>query len=332
MIRIGPAGWSYRDWEGIVYPRPAPRGFDRLAFLSGYFDTIEINSTFYRPATAGSAESWAGRVAANPRFRFAAKLWRRFTHDRDEAFTASDVAAARAALDPLQEAGRLGAVLLQFPWSFRRDDTTRSWLDDVVGAFRDFPLVLEVRHESWNVPKFYQELAERGVGFVNIDQPRFRHSLGPSARATSGLGYVRIHGRNYTDWFRKDASVEQRYDYLYSAEELAPWVERARAVAKATSDTYVVTNNHYKGKGIANAAMIQAMVAGHPTPAPPGIVAQYPELLAGFADAPLPAVSESSPRRGGPRSPARRQAAAPGAAPRRPASSRGSRGADRRPA
>lgn len=333
MIRIGPAGWSYRDWEGIVYPRPRPRGFDPLAFLAGFFDTIEINSTFYRPATADFAASWATRVGENPHFRFAAKLWRRFTHDRDEAFTAADVAAARAALDPLQDAGRLGAVLLQFPWSFRRDDVSRLWLDDVTGAFRDFPLVLEVRHESWNVPAFFEELAERDVGFVNIDQPRFRHSLGPSATATSQVGYVRIHGRNYADWFRKGANVEERYDYLYTAQELEPWVDRIRTVAEEAPETFVVTNNHYRGKGVANTVMLQAMVARHPVPAPPGVVAAYPDVLAGLADTPPePAISGPSPRRGGPRSPARPRGAAPGDAPRRPASARGSRGADRRPA
>jgi uncharacterized protein YecE (DUF72 family) len=333
MIRIGPAGWSYRDWEGVVYPRPRPRGFDPLAFLAGYFDTIEINSTFYRPAGAESAISWASRIRQNPRFRFAAKLWRRFTHERDEAFTAKDVAAARAGLDPLRDAGRLGAVLLQFPWSFRRDDASRLWLDDVIDAFRDFPLALEVRHESWNVPGFLEELAERRVGFVNIDQPRFRHSRGPSATVTSQVGYVRIHGRNYADWFRKDATGDERYDYLYTADELRPWVDRTRTVAKATAETYVVTNNHRLGKGIVNAVMLQAMLAGREVPAPPAVVARYPEVLDGFAEvAEEPALSGSSPRRVAPRSPAGHPAGARGVAPRRPASAPGSRGADRHPA
>jgi uncharacterized protein YecE (DUF72 family) len=284
MIRVGPAGWSYRDWEGVVYPRPRPRGFDPLAYLADYFDTIEINSTFYRPAAQESAESWAQRVGENPTFRFTAKLWRRFTHERDEAFTRADVAAARTALDPLADAGRLGAVLLQFPWSFRRDDESRLWLDDVTRVFRKFPLVLEVRHESWNVPEFYQELSEGGIGFVNIDQPRFKHSIGPSATATSRVGYVRIHGRNYADWFRKDASVEKRYDYLYTGQELEPWVERIQVVTEEAEDVYVVTNNHYKGKGIANAVMLQAQLAGRPMPAPPGVVATYAKTLAGYAE------------------------------------------------
>lgn len=272
-------------------------------------------------------------MGPNPRFRFTAKLWRRFTHERDQAFTANDVAAARAGLDPLPDAGGLGAVLLQFPWSFRRDDASRLWLEDVTRSFREFPLVLEVRHESWNVPTFYEELAEAGVGFVNIDQPRFRRSLGPSATATSQVGYVRIHGRNYADWFRKDATGKERYDYLYSAAELRPGVDRTRAVAKATAETYVVTNNHRLGKGVANAVMLQAMLAGREVPAPPGVAEAYPEVLAGFAEAPgEPAISESSPRRAGPRPPARLADGAPGAAPRRPPSARGSRDADRRPA
>ena len=329
MIRTGPAGWSYRDWEGIVYPRPRPRGFDPLAFLTGFFDTIEINSTFYRPATADSAMSWATRVAGNPHFRFSAKLWRRFTHERNEAFTRADVAAARAGLDPLREAGRLGVVLLQFPWSFRRDDAGRQWLDDLTGAFRDFPLAIEVRHESWNVPRFYEELAERRVGFVNIDQPRFRHSLGPSARVTSPVGYVRIHGRNYADWFRKTANVEERYDYLYTAEELAPWADRAQSLARSADETYVITNNHYRGKGVANAVMIRSMVAGTAVPAPPSLVAAYPESLAGFVDLPEGAAAPSSRRRSR-RPSAARSPAGHAPRPRRPA--RRPRGAARRPA
>ena len=137
---------------------------------------------------------------------------------------------ARQALDLLQEGGRLGAVLLQFPWSFRRTDESRDWLDGVLGL-RGLPLVLEVRHGSWNEPEFYAALAERGIGFVNIDQPMFRNSLAPSARATAAVGYVRVHGRNYEDWFREEAGPEERYDYLYSAAELEPWAERIREIA-----------------------------------------------------------------------------------------------------
>jgi len=280
MIRVGPAGWSYRDWAGIAYPEPKPKGFDPLEWLAGYFDAIEVNSTFYRPATASTAKSWVRRVEGNPQFLFTAKLWRRFTHERLEAFTRSEVKEACSGLDALNRSGKLGAVLLQFPWSFRRDDASRQWLDDVTRTFRRLPLVVEVRHESWNVPEFYAELAERDIGFVNIDQPLFKRSIKPSATVTSPVGYVRVHGRNYSDWFRKNAGVEARYDYLYTAEELKPWAERTRQVAKATRDTFVITNNHYKAKALVNAVMLEAMLTRKKADAPPPLVAAYPAELA----------------------------------------------------
>ncbi len=288
MIRVGPAGWSYRDWAGIVYPAPRPRGFDPLAYIARWFDTIEINSTFYRPATRSAADEWVRRTAGKRNFSFTAKLWKRFTHERDEAFTRDDVAAVREAMDPLRDAGRLGALLLQFPWSFRRTDDSRQWLDDVTRAFDMFPLVLEVRHESWNVPELYSGLVERGIGFVNIDQPHFRHSIKPSATTTASVGYVRLHGRNYEDWFRKDAGVEARYDYLYSAAELRPWVERSTAIAAAASETFIITNNHFQGKAVANGLMLRSMVDAAPVPAPPELIAAYGKQLDGFV---VPAAS-----------------------------------------
>ena len=289
-VRIGPAGWAYKDWEGIVYPVPHPRGFDPLTYLAGYFDTVEVNATFYRPTSASAARGWVDRAAAGERapdrFRFTAKLWQRFTHQRDAAFTPADVDAVRRGFDVLAESGRLGAVLVQFPWSFKRDDAGREWLDDVTRVFgRDgaaYPLVLEVRHASWHVPAFYQGLTERGIGFVNVDQPLFAKSLGPSATATAPVGYVRLHGRNYEDWWRPDAGVEARYDYLYSAEELAPWAERTRAVAAVAPETYVVTNNHYRGQAVTNAVMLEAMLTGARVTAPPGVQAAYPEPLAPY--------------------------------------------------
>jgi uncharacterized protein YecE (DUF72 family) len=290
-IRIGPAGWDYRDWEGIVYPRPKPRGFDPLEYLSRFFDTVEINSTFYRPARREVAEKWADRVARHPTFRFSVKLWGRFTHERDAEPTGDEVRQARAALDVLGGRGRLGAVLLQFPWSFRHTEENRTWLDGVLSAFADYPCVLEVRHQSWERPELFQELRERGVGFVNVDQPLFKHSIKPGARGTGRVAYIRVHGRNYRDWFRKTAGRDARYDYLYTADELRPWADRAAELAgqPTTSEVYVVTNNHTRGKAPANALMLEAMLAGHRVQSPPGLYAKYPELLEPFAEPAAPA-------------------------------------------
>ena len=285
MIRFGPAGWSYRDWAGIVYPQPKPPRFDPLRYLAGYFDVIEVNSTFYHPARESTARKWLERVAENPEFRFTAKLWRRFTHERERAWSADEVTEARAGLDPLLEAGRLGALLLQFPWSFRNQEENREWLEDLARAFADFPLVVEVRHASWNEPAFFRELTERGIGFVNIDQPVFRDSIAPSARSTAPVGYVRVHGRNYHDWWRQKAEPHERYNYLYPPEELRPWAERAREIAAepTTENVFVVTNNHYRGKGVVNALQLEAMVEEREVAGPQPLFAEYGTELADFA-------------------------------------------------
>ncbi len=287
MIRYGPAGWSYKDWAGIVYPAKKPRGFDELQYIAEYFSAVEVNSTFYRPATEKTARSWVARVEHRPDFRFTAKLYQRFTHQRKSAWTADEVREVRDGMDPILESGRMGALLLQFPWSFRRTDENREWLDDVATTFRDFPLVLEVRHESWNRAAFFEALADRGIGFVNIDQPLFGDSIAPSAHATSRVGYVRVHGRNYQDWFRDKAAPHERYDYLYPARELEPWAGRVAEIAEqpAAEDVYVVTNNHFRGKAVTNALMLQSMVEGKKVPAPAGLFPEYGEVLEPYAEA-----------------------------------------------
>jgi uncharacterized protein YecE (DUF72 family) len=279
VIHFGTAGWLYKDWEGIVYPTEKPDSFDPLHFLARFFSTVEINSTYYGPARPQTADKWIARVSDFPDFKFTAKLWKRFTHERKTAWTRAEVKEARAAFDRLLKADKLGALLIQFPWSFRRTEENREWLDDVTRTFKAFPLVLEVRHSSWNTPEFYEELAERSIGFVNIDQPLFHNSIKPSASVTSPVGYIRVHGRNYRDWFRKGAGVEARYDYLYSQAELKPWADRAKEVASQAEETYVVTNNHYKGKAAANALMLKALVSGKKSEAPETLRETYPEEL-----------------------------------------------------
>ncbi len=254
-IRVGVAGWDYPDWRGVASPPTVGRDFDRMRYLAGFVDLIEINTSSYGPPRPTTARSWVERVGDVRDFRFTAKLWRRFTHERGEAWTAKEVSDVRGGFDPLLESAKLEAVLLQFPMSFTNGETEREWLADVVRTFREYPLVVEVRHASWNEPGFYRWLADEGVGFVNIDQPLFHRSLKPSARCTARVGYIRVHGRNYQDWFRRNAGRDARYDYRYPIEELEPWVERAREVAAAPETPVVdvvfnnvVFNNHYKGK------------------------------------------------------------------------------------
>ena len=283
-IRTGVAGWSYDDWHGILYPKPKPSGFDALPFLASYVDLIEINSSFYGPPKPEHAEAWVRRVEEQPDFRFTAKLWRRFTHERGSAWTREEVSSVADGLAPLLESGRLDALLVQFPWSFRSDEQGRDWLADVRDAFDAFPLVVEVRHESWNHPWFYQWLQQTGAGFVNIDQPLFKRSIKPSARATSRVGYVRVHGRNYSDWFRKGAGRDARYDYSYSRPELEQWAERAREVARDddVETVDVVFNNHYKAQAVVNALEFRKTLGEPRVAAPPTLMGAYGEELREF--------------------------------------------------
>jgi len=275
-IRIGVAGWSYADWNGIVYPPHRPTRFDPLSYLVDFFDTIEVNSTFYRPAHRGMTSSWARRSEANPHFRFTVKLYKAFTHERSAS--SSDEKAVKDGLLPLVEAGKLGAMLLQFPWSFKNDSDSQDYLEHLFGRFAEYPLVTEVRHSSWDRPEFYEYLSDKHIGFCNIDQPRIGRSIGPSEKATGPVGYVRLHGRNYRDWFREGAGRDARYDYLYPEDELDPWLDKISQVAEESAETYVITNNHFRGKAAVNALQIKAKLASRKVAAPASLVAAYPVL------------------------------------------------------
>jgi uncharacterized protein YecE (DUF72 family) len=292
-IRIGPAGWSYKDWEGIVYPQRPGAKFDPLEYLARFFNTIEINSSFYRPFTVSTAKSWVSRIAGVADFRFTAKLHRVFTHERGKA-TAEDEKQVCEGMDALAEAGKLGAVLLQFPWSFKNTNDERLYLTRLFARFKDYPLVLEVRHSSWNNPQIYEWLEELAVGICNVDQPLFAKSIKPAAVTTAPVGYVRLHGRNYQDWFREKAPRDDRYNYLYSLDELDPWITRIREIAGKTKESYVITNNHFRGQAVVNALEIKATLEAERVIAPAPLFAHYPAL--GESAMPEATVASEEPR------------------------------------
>jgi len=287
-ILIGPAGWSYRDWAGIVYPAPRPHGFHEASYLAHYFNTIEINTSFYQPLRAALAAEWLGRVADNPNFAFSAKLWKKFTHET--GVTAEDEKTVREGFAPLHDAGRLAAVLLQFPHSFHCTAENTARLDDVINRFADYPLVVEVRHSSWASPEFYVKMRERGVGFCNIDQPVIGRAIRPSQRATASIGYVRLHGRRYDTWFSDDPVLprHERYNYLYVEKELIPWAERIRKIARQAETTFVIANNHFQGKAVVNALQLIHMLIGKKIHVPEPLRQHYPQLES-IADAPAEA-------------------------------------------
>jgi uncharacterized protein YecE (DUF72 family) len=277
-VRVGPAGWSYADWAGIVYPARRPAGFHEASYLAQFFDTIEINTSFYQPLKPEHCRQWIELVSANPRFAFTAKLWQRFTHDTDAG--AEDERSVRAGFDVLRDAGKLGAVLLQFPFSFHRTEENTAYLTKLLMRFPEYPLVVEVRHASWSDKAFYTLLHERGVGFCNIDQPVIGRSMEPSERATARVAYVRLHGRRYDTWFSDDPEVppSERYNYLYSQVELDPWAARIRRVAEGSDSTFVITNNHFEGKAVVNALQLVRLLTGAKVRVPEPLRQHYPQL------------------------------------------------------
>ncbi len=307
VIRFGPAGWSYADWRGRVYPRRPPPGWRPLDLLGGLFDVVEVNATFYRDVPPRQVERWCRQVADRPDFRWTFKLHRRFSHEAGPP-APSDLLAALAAYEPAREQGRLGALLLQFPWSLRPTPANRSRLGDLVAAAGEagWPLVVEVRHAGWAVsPPFAP---------VVLDQPALRDCLGPDAAlaaalARAGAGpagrppaplYLRLHGRNRAAWFDRRAGRDQRYDYLYRPRERSEWLERLRRLQgrlAASTPVYLITNNHYQGQAVVDALLLQALWSGRRPPVPAELKRSFPAELAGFPE--LPVRSGDDPGSGG---------------------------------
>ena len=281
MIRVGPAGWSYSDWEGIVYPRRKPAGFHPLRYLARYVDCVEINSSFYATPRADFAAKWVRHVEDRPNFRFTAKLQNVFTHEplpADAAAFEEMAQAYLAGIEPLLAAGRLAALLVQFPLSFRRTTAAEERLERLAEAFGHLSLVLEVRHRSWFEPEGLAVIEGLGYSLARIDLPPARDHPPSDAPTPGRLGYLRLHGRNAASWFDPRAGRDQRYDYLYTPEELAELVQVTRRLGEAKDTTFVITNNHFSGKAVANALEILAALADAPPVGPVELIEAFPRL------------------------------------------------------
>ena len=275
MIRVGVAGWDYADGVGPVYPASAVKYIDRLAFLARYVDVLEVNSTFYRPALPPVARSWSRR--APPELRFTAKVHRSITHDEGvpvpDAFEPS-----LAGLRPLLDDGRLVALLVQFPHSFRFDDAGRAKLEAIAEGLRGWPWTVEVRRAEWERAEAVGWLAGLGAGWCVVDQPRLGRTARATPRVLGGLGYLRLHGRNAANWFREDAGRDARYDYLYDEREIDDVAGVARTMAEQAAELVVVQNNHFRGQALVNALQLKHRLTGTRPRAPQSLVDSYPSL------------------------------------------------------
>jgi uncharacterized protein YecE (DUF72 family) len=288
QILVGTAGFSYKDWDGIVYPPGLKKRQHPLQFLAQYFDCCEINTSFYGHIQPKTGKQWCDLVAeVNPGFEFTAKLFRSFTHAPGAVLQSTsattinpieeDETKAKQGLDSIAKENKLGALLIQFPISFKNTDENRAYLQQVTQRFREYPLVVEVRHATWDNPEILAHFTAQNVAFCNIDQPWLGRAVRATAHATSPLAYVRLHGRNYKEWFQSD-NRDDRYNYLYTPKQLEPWKEKIERLGEKVEKTFAVTNNHYKGKAAVNALELKQMLKGGKVKSPATLLEHYPDL------------------------------------------------------
>jgi uncharacterized protein YecE (DUF72 family) len=296
-LRIGTSGWNYPSgrgtWTGIFYP-PAPKGrrpkgspkpkFDELAYYAEHFDTVEINSTFYGQPRAAVAQTWVDRTPAG--FEFSLKLYRGMTHADTTDVPSLDsevIDEYRRGIEPLAAAGKIGALLAQFPPSFKQTADAQGYLDALLQRFGDYPIAVELRHRSWSddFPATLSLLNSHNAALTQIDEPKFKVSIRQNQLPNiSGFYYMRLHGRNAAQWWKHDTS-EDRYNYLYSADELRPISHTADAARRLVKKFYLYFNNHFASKAVVNAVMIKHQL-GEPISGtyPAAFVERYPETAA----------------------------------------------------
>jgi uncharacterized protein YecE (DUF72 family) len=277
-ILVGTAGWAYNDWEGIFYPLGMQHRREHpLTYLAECFDMVEINASFYGYIKPEWAKVWSKRVdAVNPHFKFTAKMHNSFTHaSRDMPGPTSAASInptqenekrARNGFDSLASIGKLGAVLAQFPFSYKNTPLNREYLAILARRFSEYPLAIEVRDESWDTPDTIRYLTELQLAFCNIDWVPTKTTLQGTEYATSSLGYVRLHGRH------------AKNDYLYKPDEIKTWAEKIGKIARHTNVAYVVMNNTPAAKAVVNALQLKYLLTGVRVKAPESLLRQFPEL------------------------------------------------------
>ena len=307
-LRIGTSGWNYPSgpgkWNGIFYPatrskRAGTDQFDELRFYAEHFNTVEVNSTFYGQPRPEVTRGWAERTPAD--FDFSLKLYQKFTHPkmfRDAALkrapggdgplldllaqvTRSDIDEFRDGIDPLASAGKLGALLAQFPASFKDSAASRDYLAQLLRAFQDYPMAVELRHKSWSdaIGDTLAMLNEFDAAWVQIDEPKFRFSIRQNYLPNiASFYYMRLHGRNAAQWWHHEHR-DDRYNYLYSEQELQEFSDTIGAANELVKKSYLYTNNHFSAKSIVNAVMLKAQL-GQPIEGeyPPELIERYPEM------------------------------------------------------
>lgn len=255
-IRVGTSGFDYPEWREVFYPHELERkGY--LGWYAGKFDTVELNFSYYRMPEERQLHEFLSKAGKD--CLFSIKAHQSLTHEIVPGAWEEALAQYRGALFPLVNAGRLGAVLFQFPPSFHYEAPRRKYLDALLRKAEGLPLVVEFRNHDWYNNRVFDALRERGVALAAIDLPDLPNMPPPMDLVTSPLAYVRLHGRNGETWWGSDAAA--RYDYCYKDEELRSWTLRLKAMASNARRILVYFNNHWRGQAPHNAATLKSFLA-----------------------------------------------------------------------
>ncbi len=259
MIHIGTSGFSYDDWIGHFYPE-GTRKPDMLRYYAQHFRAVEVNYTYYRMPTATTLGQMAAKTPAG--FQFVIKANSLMTHERETEPAIYEQFCS--ALEPLIESGKFGCILAQFPYSFRPSPRSAEYIGFLREQIPELPMVVEFRNRGWARRETLDILTEHNLGYCCVDEPNLRGLMPRAAAAVSDIGYVRFHGRNAEQWWDHEEAW-QRYDYMYSEDELREWVEKVQGIEKKTYRTYVFFNNHYQGKAAMNASLFDQLLGGTST-------------------------------------------------------------------
>lgn len=245
-IKIGTSGYSYDDWRIHFYPSQISKN-QMLNFYSKYFNTVEINSSYYHIPSSNTFERIVIKTPAN--FEFIVKVNQETTHRRKENEQA--ITKLKESLKPMIESGKLKGLLAQFPYSFKNNERSRKYLYQTKKMIGDIPMFVEFRNYTWLNEHLHMFLKENNIGYVNVDEPALKGLLPKQDIVTTDKAYIRFHGRNEKDWW--DGQGSTRYDYEYNENELKEWLTNISNILRKTYKTYIFFNNHPNGQAIRNA-------------------------------------------------------------------------------
>lgn len=253
MLYIGTCGYAYKDWIGGFYPATI-RNNEMLPYYAGSFTAVEIDSTFYGVPQPATIERMAARTP--PEFRFTFKLPQTATHPAGNVYgrVHDEVRQLLDVLEPMRSAGKLSALLAQFPNQFEPGANAQRYLDSLADALRGYPIVAEFRHHDWQKKQYLKAVRELGWGWCNPDMPALPELLEARADVTSDIGYVRFHGRNAAMWRTGDNVT--RYQYEYGRDDLTGWIKNLLKLAGQTRETFVFFNNHAEAGAVRGARLL----------------------------------------------------------------------------